>query len=395
MLEQLLGDRLVLGRHHPVEELHDRHVDAEVLHHVGELDADRARAADDDRAGQVLVEDLLLVGDDVLADLHAGQHPHGRTGGDDQVVEGVRRGAALVVLDVDVVAAGERAPAVDLGDLVLLHQEVDALDDAGAHLARPRVGGAEGHRGVALDAVLVLVVRQHVRQLGVPEQRLGGDAADVQADAAPVLVLDHRHRLAQLGRADRRDVATRAGSEHQHVEVSHAAHPIAPDLAEPGDGRSQALAWLPVTLYAAYGSNLDPARMGERCPHSPLHTTGWLTGWRLTFGGEDLGWDGALSTIVEDPIEQVFVAVYDVTREDEASLDDWESAGTGLYRKAKVRVSTMTGELLVWTYVLDAYEGGLPSASYLGVLADAAEAADAPADYVASLRRRPCRSTGL
>ena len=55
----------------------------------------------------------------------------------------------------------------------------------------------------------------------------------------------------------------------------------------------------------------------------------------------------------------------------------------------------MTGELLVWAYVLDAYEGGLPSASYLGVLADAAEAADAPADYVAALRRRPCRSLGL
>jgi len=41
---------------------------------------------------------------------------------------------------------------------------------------------------------------------------------------------------------------------------------------------------------------------------------------------------------------------------------------------------------------LDAFEGGLPSASYLGVLADAAEAADAPADYLAALRSRPCRS---
>ena len=29
------------------------------------------------------------------------------------------------------------------------------------------------------------------------------------------------------------------------------------------------------------------------------------------------------------------------------------------------------------------------------VLADAAEAADAPDDYVGALRRRPCRSTGL
>jgi gamma-glutamylcyclotransferase (GGCT)/AIG2-like uncharacterized protein YtfP len=152
---------------------------------------------------------------------------------------------------------------------------------------------------------------------------------------------------------------------------------------------------LTVTLYAAYGTNLDPARMSERCPHSPLQTTGWLVGWRLTFGGEEHGWDGALATIVQDPFEQVFVAVYDVTDEDVRDLDKWDQADTGLYRKTKVRVSTLTGDEVVWAYVLDAFEGGLPSASYLGVLADAAEAADAPADYVAALRNRPCRSVGL
>jgi gamma-glutamylcyclotransferase (GGCT)/AIG2-like uncharacterized protein YtfP len=135
--------------------------------------------------------------------------------------------------------------------------------------------------------------------------------------------------------------------------------------------------------------------MSERCPHSPLRSTGWLTGWRLTFGGEEHGWDGALPTIVQDPFEQVFVALYDVTGEDMAVLDELESADSGLYRKTKVRVTTLSGEQVAWTYVLDAYEGGLPSASYLGVLADAAEAADAPADYVAALRLRPCRSTGL
>ena len=148
-------------------------------------------------------------------------------------------------------------------------------------------------------------------------------------------------------------------------------------------------------LYAAYGSNLDPSRMGERCPHSPLRSTGWLDGWRLTFGGEEHGWDGALATIVEDHFEQVFVAVYDVTDDDVAVLDSWESADSGLYRKTRVRVVTMQGEQVAWAYVLDAYEGGLPSASYLGVLADAAEAADAPADYLAALRARPCRSSGL
>ena len=147
-----------------------------------------------------------------------------------------------------------------------------------------------------------------------------------------------------------------------------------------------------VTLYAAYGSNLDPARMSERCPHSPLRGTGWLEGWRLTFGGEDHGWDGALPTIVEDPLEQVFVALYDVTDEDVSHLDVLESADTGLYRKTRVRVSTMLGEQLAWSYVLDAYEGGLPSAIYLGVLGEAAHAAGAPDDYVHDLRTRPSRS---
>ncbi len=150
-----------------------------------------------------------------------------------------------------------------------------------------------------------------------------------------------------------------------------------------------------MTLYAAYGTNLDPLRMAERCPHSPLRTTGWLQGWRLTFGGEEHGWDGALATIVQDPFEQVFVALYDITPEDERLLDGWESADTGLFRKTKVRVSTMNGDEVVWVYVLDAHEGGLPSASYIGVLADAAESAGAPDDYVRALRRRACRSTGL
>ena len=147
-------------------------------------------------------------------------------------------------------------------------------------------------------------------------------------------------------------------------------------------------------LYAAFGSNMDPHRMGERCPHSPLRSTGWLVGWRLTFGGEEHGWDGALATIVEDPLEQVFVAIYDVTAEDEQHLDVLESADTGLYRKMKVRVSTLLGEEMAWVYVLDDYEGGLPSARYLGLIADAAYAAGAPDDYVAELRSRPCRSVG-
>ena len=130
--------------------------------------------------------------------------------------------------------------------------------------------------------------------------------------------------------------------------------------------------------------------MAHRCPHSPLRSTGWLTGWRITFGGE--GWDGALPTLVEDSGSQIFVALYDVTDADEASLDSWEGADQGLYRKVRVRVATLEGEQLAWVYVLDDFEVGTPSALTLGILADAAEAAGAPADYVAELRSRPCKS---
>ena len=34
-----------------------------------------------------------------------------------------------------------------------------------------------------------------------------------------------------------------------------------------------------MTLYAAYGSNLDPRQMMERAPHSPHRGNGWLRGW--------------------------------------------------------------------------------------------------------------------
>ena len=149
-----------------------------------------------------------------------------------------------------------------------------------------------------------------------------------------------------------------------------------------------------MALYAAYGSNLDPDQMHERCPHSPVAGTGWVDGWRLTFGGEDLGWEGSLATIVEAPGERVFVGLYDITDQDARTLDAWEGADNGLYEKVRVRVATLEGDQLAWVYVLDGFEGGLPSARYLGVLADAAEKAGAPDDYVAELRDRPCRSIG-
>jgi gamma-glutamylcyclotransferase (GGCT)/AIG2-like uncharacterized protein YtfP len=146
-----------------------------------------------------------------------------------------------------------------------------------------------------------------------------------------------------------------------------------------------------VVLYAAYGSNLDPHQMLERAPHSPVHGPGWLVDWRLTFAGEDLAWEGALVTVVEDPGHSVYVMLYDVSAEDEPLLDTWEGSDLGIHRKVHVRVATLEGDVMAWLYVVDGYEGGLPSARYLGLLADAARAGGAPDDYVRALMERPCQ----
>lgn len=138
---------------------------------------------------------------------------------------------------------------------------------------------------------------------------------------------------------------------------------------------------------------MDPGQMKERAPHSPMAGTGWLQGWRLTFGGEDYAWEGALSTVVEEPGSQVFVVLYDVTELDIKGLDRWEGGELGLHKKLRLRVHTLEGDVLAYVYVLDAYEGGDPSARYLGVLANAAEQAGAPDDYVAALRNRPSRKS--
>lgn len=171
-------------------------------------------------------------------------------------------------------------------------------------------------------------------------------------------------------------------------------------------------------IYAAYGSNMHPEQMLTRAPHSPMAGTGWIEGWRLTFAGEDIGWEGALATIVEDPGSRVFVVLYDVPAEDEHRLDRWEGSELHIHRKLRIRVTPqaphgpqvpsypalpredampvdpLTDPLLAWLYVVDAFEGGLPSAHYLGVMADAAEIAGAPAEYVRALRTRESRNVG-
>src|SRR3954454_14976092 len=118
------------------------------------------------------------------------------------------------------------------------------------------------------------------------------------------------------------------------------ACPLAVRFPDQGTG-ADAHYPVPVPLYAAYGSNMDPAQMKERAPYSPMAGTGWLMGWRLTFGGEDFGWEGALSTVVEDQDSQVFVVLYDVPDHGAPQLDRWEGGELCLHTKLRLPVNTL------------------------------------------------------
>jgi gamma-glutamylcyclotransferase (GGCT)/AIG2-like uncharacterized protein YtfP len=143
-----------------------------------------------------------------------------------------------------------------------------------------------------------------------------------------------------------------------------------------------------MAIYAAYGSNLDPKRMLELAPHSPAIGPGWLPGWRLTFGGADLGWECALPTIVEDPGHQVFVMLYALTEADEKNLNSAEGFDLGFYTKIRVRVSTLEKDETAWIYVVQGYEDGLPLRKYVDDIIKAATIAGAPADYIEYLQSR-------
>ena len=89
----------------------------------------------------------------------------------------------------------------------------------------------------------------------------------------------------------------------------------------------------------------------------------------------------------------MFVALYDLTEADERALDAWEGADHGLYRQLHLRVHTLTGRRgrlrrTCWTRS----RAGCPRPGTWAAIADAAEAAGAPSDYVVGLRSRECRT---
>lgn len=80
-------------------------------------------------------------------------------------------------------------------------------------------------------------------------------------------------------------------------------------------------------LYAAYGSNLHPDRLGERVPSAKLCGSSHVDGWGLRF--DKRGQDDSAKCNMVSCLEVLYVAVYEIDPVEKPYLDTAEGLGHG------------------------------------------------------------------
>jgi gamma-glutamylcyclotransferase (GGCT)/AIG2-like uncharacterized protein YtfP len=144
-------------------------------------------------------------------------------------------------------------------------------------------------------------------------------------------------------------------------------------------------------LVFAYGSNMDPAQMRERCPESDLAWfVGEARGWRLCFPRESKKRKGSVGSIVKSPNDSVWGVVFAVTKRDLRRLDSYEGVPSGAYERDHVDILNSAGKnFTVWTYFAAPLSEGqefLPHADYIMLYVRGAEYFGLPAGYIERLR---------
>ena len=137
--------------------------------------------------------------DEATVELDTGQRLDSGAGRNDEILC-----LELLPTDLDRVAVSQPALALDDLDLVLLHQELDALVELVHDAVTSGRDALKVERHLLRVDAELLAPRCHpVVQLRGLQQRFGRDAPDVQAGAAELGRLDERHLQAELRSPDR------------------------------------------------------------------------------------------------------------------------------------------------------------------------------------------------
>lgn len=123
-------------------------------------------------------------------------------------------------------------------------------------------------------------------------------------------------------------------------------------------------------LYLAYGSNMSPEQMRRRCPRARLLGAVTLHGYRLTFAGSSVIWNGGgVATIVREPECEVRGAVYEIDADDLGRLDQCEGVPF-CYIRTRREVALDGQKRRPWVYVKPRPRYNPPSMAYLRRIAE-------------------------
>jgi hypothetical protein len=136
-----------------------------------------------------------------------------------------------------------------------------------------------------------------------------------------------------------------------------------------------------MTLYFAYGSNLDRTAMHRRCPHVRVVGTAVLENYRF-FVGLD-GW----GSVAPAPGQAVHGVLWHLTPRDRATLNAYELLDKGLYEVRTLPVRTGARRRPAMTYLLRRRIVGRPRPGYVELIAAAARGWELPENYVRSIER--------
>lgn len=157
-------------------------------------------------------------------------------------------------------------------------------------------------------------------------------------------------------------------------------------------------------LYFAYGSNMEPDQMGERCPDHVVVGLAALHDHRLHFPQYSHRWGGGVSSIQLHHGETVWGVLYDLSDEDLRHLDEAEGFRApgdqhNIYRREHVTVElerpddgSIPRRVRAWTYIANPSNPSPPSLRYRDALLNGARHHRLPEEYLARLNAMPVAS---
>lgn len=144
-----------------------------------------------------------------------------------------------------------------------------------------------------------------------------------------------------------------------------------------------------MTTYFAYGANMDPVHMAERCPGARRLGLAVLPDHEFRIAA--CGYGNAAAA----PGREVHGVLWELLPDDELALDDFEGLQDGLYRKNSAMVRTGDGrELRAMLYLPTNPAPGHARPAYLEGIIAVAEELGFPPGYVARLRQLSDSSRG-